>query len=168
MKKVEKPIITSELKKAVVAYLGYLAAEATLNPIVTGYLSQVLIDGNYMSEGRHGRPIEPITDREQAYKMSEADRETYFVAAHAAHVANGFGDILPEIGYCPLLIAQSQLADAKNAMLNAADYLAKGLTAKNYIRMEHREKAVKLISGLVLALCPEISTAAVIEQYKKQ
>ena len=166
--KTQIPTISNELKTAVKLYLLAKAHEDTIRPIVEGYSLKILIDGKYTYDQKHmerrDNLPEYITSLKDTWMMDDEQHNQYMRVIRVAHEANGFAKMLEglEIGYCPLLIAESATIDAKNAVLKQSEYLH-GYDTDKVWNMEKRSQMFDLTMRFVISACPDITGKSAVE-----
>jgi hypothetical protein len=91
----------------------------------------------------------PITKAKDAWLMSDEQAVTFFAARNAYIAAN---HTVPEVGFCPALMAESQVRDLKKELIEAATQFFPELTFDAVcMDMKTYHKAVELLTGLTLA-----------------
>ena len=157
------PTITPALKDAVQAYLLARAYTETIRPTVQTYQRATLAACKVRYDPKYADRIacdgEFITDPKWSWMGRDDEIANYWQSLHVAHLAHGF-DVEP--GYCPLLIAEHTEMQARWVICDEAEYIS-GLTrAQITINLDRFSHYVELIVGLVLTLCPDITTATVL------
>jgi hypothetical protein len=111
-------------------------------------------------EGMRGKlPQEgqKMTDKDHLYMASDADAAAYFTAMDAAYKAAGFMDLKP--GYCPLLIAEHTVGEAKQLLVKEAtawSTIAKmGMTAER-IESASLESYKQFVDLILRMLAPMV------------
>ena len=166
--KTQIPAISQELKNAVKVYILAKAHEDTIRPIVEGYKLKILIDGKYTYAEKHtarrNELPEYITSLKDTWLMDDEQHDQYMRIVREAHDANGFAKMLEglEIGYCPLLMAETATIDAKRAVLKQSEYLH-GYDTDKVWNMEKRAQMFDLTMRFVISACPEITRQSVMD-----
>jgi len=139
-------------KKAAELVFLNMANVGTIKPIVTKYQNKILlkhkfkIDGQYKDihiKNNNGRDY--VKDQSESYLMSDSDFKIYEKELHQAHLKHGFN---VKYGYCPLLIAESDLREAENLFLDVITPVF-GITRDHLIGLDHREKFLDLALTLI-------------------
>lgn len=166
MTKMTKPTITTELKTAVEDALVAQAYRETIEPVVIGYQTEILAEHQFevaqkWLEMRPGSFADDrvILEASRSYLMEDDDFQTYIAATRVAQAEHGLVTESPD--HCPLLVAESVESDAKTAVINAAKYIHKIDEGKVW-NLDLRQRLFDLITGLVINLCPDISTQNVL------
>lgn len=126
MKKTFQP--TPAMIKAARDVFVAMAVVETIRPIVRDYQRLILAEGQWRerpmppsSRRRSSDSTEPrvILDPEKAWLMSEADMAIYDGFCQKAQEMAGF--YVEREGCCALLVAESELADAQNALVEVME-----------------------------------------------
>ena len=155
------PTITPALRDAVQAYLLARAYTQTIRPTVEAYKRATLIASNVRYDTRYEerRGREFITELADAWMGRDEDTDRYFRALDDAHAAHGF-DV--PAGYCPLLIAEYDEIKARWAICEESEYISGLKRADITINLDRFREYTELMVGLVLTLCPDITTETVL------
>lgn len=158
--------VTEELKTAVEAYFLAKAYASTIRPVVNGYKTEILQRERFTIDREwYGPNLRDtvITDPKDAWKMNGSDfDDRYIPMCHDQHIAHGFGDVVYELGVCPLLVAEHDQVKAENAILKEASIiLSRDLLA--IYDLEKRQEAIDLTVKWVLSECPDIAKDSVLE-----
>lgn len=162
--KLPRPQVSNGLKDAVETYIIAKAAVEIIEPIVTGYQTAILArnDWGYDQqwielEGRRGHLAgEVIRDPKRSYMLSSENFDQYLAECQVEMCKAGL--TVEQKGYCPLLVAQNDLIQAKNLILTEGQYLMQTLPQTRDIvlvevwDMKIREGLVDAIINLVISL----------------
>lgn len=95
---------------------------AVLEPKIKAIQEQVFAKYNFIDKYTN----EKITNCEDVYCSDDTESiDKFYVDLHTAYINAGY--VLPEIGYCPLLIAENQLRKAKNDFIKESETLWVGI-----------------------------------------
>lgn len=85
---------------------------------------------------------EVITDPDSAWKMSDADFKDYVALLHGRYIDAGFK---VEFSYCPLLMAEHEVRQSRNALIDAME----PVTGLNSIMILNARNGLKLFNDFV-------------------
>jgi hypothetical protein len=125
MKALKKP--NSDVVTATETLLLAQAWVDTVKPIVTAYQIKVLASMNARTEKQHRKYDDYIIlDPERTYLMGEDDFQTYITLTRIEQDKAGL--VTESRDFCPLLVAESLLSDAQNALVDILEPIT-GLSA---------------------------------------
>ena len=108
----------------------------------------VLAAHSYFNE-EGGRIIDPS----DSYEI--VDRDHYYQTLHDIYIREGYE--LPEVGYCPTCIAESEESNSARELIKQAEPFFK-VSQKMFILSDKRQTYLDLLIGLVLAAEREDTT----------
>jgi len=151
----ELPVISQELKNAVVEYFSRVAYMEKMRPTVEAYQAQVVADSNLQYSPFYAPEYTgTITSMADSWMMEDSQSIAFYAALDAARDAAGFTGFEP--GYCPLLVAEHAVIQAKWAICDESRYFT-GVGAKEATR--HHATFIKFVDttiSLVVSMHPEI------------
>lgn len=131
-----------------------MAFVETIRPVVTGYQKQILemmqphIAKEWLDKGRKD---EIILNPEHSYLMEDTDFQEYIDECHIEAEKNGFH--VPERGYCPLLMAETKLTEAKHLLIETMEPIT-GIKVSDLFRHglkdydNYIELTLKMVAGM--------------------
>ena len=180
-----KPTVTPELRSAVEDYLLAKANVDTLRPTILALRAEALqarpvhvaaewLDRERMDVRRICDAELRIIDTEHLYLGDDDECAVYYEYLHELFLARGFKD-LPEVGYCPLCMAETLQLEAERAVIGAAGYLTARdgnvvtvdmlLCQRNGLEKYHQY--IDLVVRLVLALVPHINAKSLMADFRQ-
>lgn len=149
------PVISRELKDAVIDYQSAIDHREFIRPTVMAYRQEVVEKSNL----RYAPEYAPeytgvIPDYDTSWMMEDEQADKFYKALDAARNAAGFTGY--ETSHCPLKEADIRVFDAKIAICREAEYIT-GVTAST--ARKHRDlfgKYVSKIIELVVSMHPEL------------
>jgi len=112
----------------------------------------------YSTEGRHGRPVKPITEHKDAWLMSDEDSKDYHAECQHQIKKRAVNNKAYRVNddCCPALVAEALKTDAEWALLTACEPLT-GITNRALCcaGLDKRRRYIEIICGLVVTQCPE-------------
>lgn len=143
-------IPTQNMIDAAKAVFVAMAMVQTLEPIITGIQRKLLEEGKYPCDSKWSERArsdgEYITDPNQSYLMSEKDSKKYLDLLHEEIIKAGF-DVKKH--YCPLLIAKSDLTDAKRELIIAMEPVITPKTGLTYEVLVTTHRSIEKIDQVV-------------------
>ena len=123
----------------------------TIKPIVKKYQQEILdkhkfkIDGEFKDlHIKNNNGGDYVLNESESYLMNESDFTIYLKELHQEHLKHGFN---VKYGYCPLLMAESNLREAKRHFINLIAPVF-GIKGDQIISLKNREKFLDI--GLTL------------------
>lgn len=160
------PAITTELEEAVKTYLLAKSYLETIKPIIVGYQTEILESNNFRNEYEVGtrramQAGEFIKNPDHTFLMVDDDFDEYLKLVNQAHKDNGFN--VPE-GYCPLLVAKSDVTDAEKLILEESSYLTNSDNRMFLRNLDVMKKFIDTTVAFVLAQRPNITAKTALSQ----
>lgn len=161
----QKPTITPELRRAVITTLVAETHLAYVKPIVAEYESRTLAQNDFPVSSPYSDEPKFVRDPELAYRMSNADLDRYLALTFAERDKHFKGYKGSEV--CPKLHAEWQLTQARNLMLEAAQYLLPFPVeyARNSADPDIYQQTCELVIQLVVNCDPTITPEAALAQF---
>ncbi len=124
-----------------------MAKVDTIRPIVEKYQKKILEKHKFEAKRKDEREflyketfLKYISEPKHSYLMKDSDSKIYFKELEDAHLEHGFN---VKKDYCPLLIAESDLIDAKRNFVNSMASLT-NIKWKDVTKLEHYSQIVEL------------------------
>jgi len=143
MAKALEPHVNTVLLSEVLAEATRQRVQPVKEEVLARYDYRINLELGGHREKDHG---EKITDPEKLHLTTD-DCTPYYAELHERYVAMGYDD-LPEVGYCPLLIAEHLKIDAENELLDAGCEMLGIESGRVYGK--NRKKMLDLLIGLVV------------------
>lgn len=141
---------TEAMINAAKAVFVSMATIETVKPIVTDIQKKLLEEGKYKYDSKWSERArgdgDYIIDPRQSYLMSDEDARCYFDLLNKEIKNLGF-DV--EDDYCPLLMAESTLVDAKRNLVVSMESLITPLTGLTYEKISGSKNCTKNINDFV-------------------
>ncbi len=155
---------TKEMIAAAETLFLAMAYEQTVRPKVLAYQQAILQekaiypDAKYQQAIYEGSvPHEPITDPERLYLATDEDARYYFDRCDQEKVKAGFPDLGE--GFCPLLMAETQVRDAQTMLVRRMEPITKMTKDDLLCSRNGLENYKKLIEITMNLLRPYVRTS---------
>lgn len=160
-----------QLKAAELTFLAMAVVE-TIKPVVKGYQSKILEAHKFKFKDEHEREYffektgkDYCADSEHTYLLSDEDFKVYLdeceferKKAKLSVAPHKDGE-----GYCPLLMAESDVVDAQRMLVDSFEPLT-GIRYRDLCKLEHYDKMKELLLGL---MAPHINSEEILNRLKK-
>lgn len=129
---------TPKMLNAAQSVLVADAKKQTIEPIIKDIQRSLLSEMQIFHRDKNNL----ITEPENAWQMSCADFGKYTTRLHGRYLTGGFK---VKYGYCPLLIADNELREARKQLVNVME----SITGLNAIQVLNAKKGLEYFNNLV-------------------